>query len=286
MATIESIMSGARTYMRDFPQYFTANVQKQGTPRVFQLPHKNVSPQELFVEAAGPTDTLTGIFKAGPNVLPTASTFTYTLDVREGLLKIVEAPTGDPAWGDVQYFNIDGYYHEWVATGDLRFAAEVVVAEHGTGDPDFTINDLPDAHADLVCLGTAIECCWALLFQFSRDIDVSTPEAIGLPLTQRFRQVEDLLSQILDKYKTKANMLGVGIEKITVGQLRRQSYTTNRYVPVYKPREWDDASFPVRIFPPIDQTDPSTPPEEFTPAKAITGYYEEIKPYTDVGDED
>ena len=281
MATIESIMSGARTYMRDFPKYFTASVPRNGTPRVFHLPHLNVSPQEMFVEGVGATSTLTGVLKNSASVEPTELSFTYTLDVREGLLKIVDPPTTQ-GWGDVQYFNIDGYYHEWVATGDLRFAAEVVIAEHGDSDPNFTVNDLGDAHADLVSLGTAIEVCWALLFQYSRDIDVNTPEAIGLPLTQRYGQVERLLSSVLEKYKTKSNMLGVGLEKITVGQLRRQSRSINRLVPIYLPREWDDASFPVRLFPPITQTDPSTPPEEFTPARAITGYYEEIKPYTDV----
>jgi hypothetical protein len=283
VATIESIMSGARSYLRDFPQYFTATVPKKGTPRVFQLPHKNVAPQELFVEALGPTDTMSGILQT-EGATASGTSFTYTLDVREGLIKILDAPID--GWGDVEFFNIGGYHFEWVAPADLRFAAEVVIAEHADDVPDFAIHKIGDAHADVICLGTAIEICWSLLFQFSRDIDVSTPEAIGLPLTQRFRQVEDLLAMLLDKYKTKANMLGVGLERIRVSQLRRQSYTTNRYVPVYKMREWDDAAFPVRLFPEIDQNDPSTPPEGFRPAKAITGYYEEIKPYTDVSDLD
>lgn len=274
-------MSGARTYLRDFPQYFTASVPKQGTPRVFQLPHKNVAPQELFVEGIGPVDTRLGVLQTG-GATAANDEFLYTLDVREGLVKILVAPVD--GWGDIQFFNIGGYYFEWVAPADLRFATEVVVAEHADDDPEFRLDTIGDAHADVICLGASIEVLWSLMFQFSRDIDISTPEAIGLPLTQRFRQVEDLLARLTDKYKTKALMLGVGLERIRVSQLRRQSYTTNRYVPVYKMREWDDASFPVRLFPEIDQNDPSTPPEGFTPAKAITGYYEEIKPYTDVAD--
>lgn len=276
-------MEGARTYLRDFPRYFTATVPKQGTPRVFQLPHGNVAPQELFVEAVGPLDTKTGLLQLGTQAA-SATEFVYTLDVREGLIKILTPPTG--GWGDVSFFNIGGYYFEWISPADLRFAAEVVLAEHADDLPDFRVDLIADAHADVICLGTAIEACWSLMFQFSRDIDVSTPEAIGLPLTQRFRQVEDLLAQLLDKYRTKANLLGVGLERIRVSQLRRQSRSINRLVPIYKPREWDDAAFPVRIFPEIGQSDPSTPPEGFKPAKAITGYYEEIKPYTDVSDDD
>lgn len=283
MATIENIMSGARSYLRDFPQYFTASTEFSEYEPIIQLPHKNVVPHELTVTVVTAAGAFQGKLKSDPSVVPTVDTFTYTVDSREGLVKLLEAPTPD-GWGSAQGVNIGGYYFQWIAPADLRFSTEVVLAEHADDNPDFRVDTLSDAHADVVCLGAAIECCWSLMFEFSRDIDISTPEAIGLPLTQRFRQVEDLLVMLLDKYKTKANLLGVGLERIKVGQLRRQSYTTNRYVPVYKPREWDDASFPVRLFPPIDQTDPSTPPEGFTPARAITGYYEEIKPYTDVSE--
>lgn len=276
-------MSGARTYLRDFPQYFTASTEFSEYNPVIQLPHKNVAPQELIVNVATAAGTLVGRLKTSASVVADATHFTYTLDSREGLIKMLDAPTPD-GWGSAQGVNIGGYYHKWVAPSDLRFCTEVVLAEHADDNPDFTVEGMPDAHADVVSLGAAIEVCWSLLFEFSRDIDVSTPEAIGLPLTQRFRQVEDLLAMLLDKYRTKANMLGVGLERIRVSQLRRQSYTTNRYVPVYKMREWDDASFPVRLFPEIDQNDPSTPPAGFTPARAITGYYEEIKPYTDVSE--
>jgi len=283
MATIESITKGARSYLRDFPKFYTASVKRATTPRVIQLPHKNAVPQEMYIEAMGGSDSRLGVLKLQGTTV-TDSTFTYTLDVREGLIKILEAPTDGTVWGDTQYFNIDGYYHEWVSPGDLQFYVEVVLAEHGTNRSDFDLSEVPDAEEDLLSLGAAIEACWSLMFQFSRDIDVSTPEAIGLPLTQRFRQVEDLVAMLTDKYKNKANLLGVGLERITVSQLRRQSYTTNRLVPVYKMREWDDASFPVRMFPEIDQTSPSTPPGDFTPAKAITGYYEEIKTYSDVSE--
>jgi hypothetical protein len=282
MATIESIMTGARSYLRDFPKYFTAAVERQASPRVLKMPHANVAPQELHVQAVGPPVVRNGLLQTG-GIVPSTIDFLYTLDVREGLVKIIQAPLSE--WGDTKYFNIDGYYFEWIAPADLRFAAEVVLAEHADDDPNFAVHTLADAHEDVICLGTAIEICWSLLFQFSRDIDVSTPEAIGLPLSQRYRQVEDLTARLTDKYKTKAGMLGVGLERIKVSQLRRQSRSINRLVPVYKPREWDDSAFPVRLFPKIDQTSPSTPDEDFKPAKAITGYYEEIKPYTDVSDD-
>jgi hypothetical protein len=280
VATIESVMAGARKYMRDFPRYFTASVGVVGVPRLLKLPHPNVAPQELYVEAIGPTTQHLGRL-AMANSTSAEGVFTYTLDVREGLIKILAAPTN--GWGDATNFNMDGYYFPWVSPGDMQFYAEVLITEHGTQRPDFDLDEVSDAEEDLMQLGTAIEACWALLFQYSRDIDVSTPEAIGLPLTQRFRQLEDLLMHLSEKYKTKANMLGVGLERVTVGMLRRTSYTTNRLVPVYQPREWDDGSPPKRLFPPIDQNAPSTPPPGFQPAAVVTGYYEEIHAYTGEG---
>jgi len=273
-------MSGARTYMRDFPKYFTASVGVTGTPRILKLPHPNVAPNELYIEAMGPEDQRIGKLAAA-GVVAEDEAFLYTLDVREGLVKLVAPPL--EGWGDALNFNIDGYYFQWVSPGDMRFYSEVVITEHGTGRPDFDLDELPDAEEDLLQLGAAIEACWSLLFQYSRDIDVSTPEAIGLPLTQRFRQLEDLLAHLSEKYKTKANMLGVGLERVTVGMLRRTSYTTNRLVPVYLPREWDDGSMPTRLFPPIDQNAPTTPPPGFEPAAVVTGYYEEIHAYTGEG---
>ena len=67
-------------------------------------------------------------------------------------------------------------------------------------------------------------------------------------------------------------MLGVGLDRIEVMTLRRVSRQTNRFVPLYDSREWDDNSRPRRRFPPIDQQAPSTPPSDFVPARVVTGF--------------
>jgi hypothetical protein len=46
--------------------------------------------------------------------------------------------------------------------------------------------------------------------------------------------------------------LNVGLHRIEVSTLRRESRTTGRLVPLYVPREFDDYSWPERILPPID----------------------------------
>src|SRR5204862_388380 len=118
------------------------------------------------------------------------------------------------------------------------------VAEHQFHRPEFVLSSVADVEADAISLGSAVEALWSQLIEFARDIDISTPEAVSVPATQRYHQVEDLLfspSGLVNKYKTKAQMLNVGLERVEMFHLRRISRTTGRLIPVYKSREWDDA---------------------------------------------
>lgn len=271
MATLESVMSGARSYMRDHPRFFSAAISSTGLTRTFKLPHVNVLPFGLYVVASDGSTAATGVHDSA-TFNPSDTTFSYVIDEREGLLRIAKQRTGGGFNGNWA-FNIEGYFYEWVADTDLRFFANNIIAEHAYHRADFCIDDISDLEEDAMSLGTACEAFWSLLAEYSRDIDINTPEGISVPATQRYRQVEDLLfsgNGLLAKYKEKAHMLGVGLDRIEVFTLRRVSRTTDRLVPVYKPREWDDASRPVRVFPPIDQMGPTSPPPSFTPAASVT----------------
>lgn len=273
MATIESVMSGARTVLRDFPRFFTSTVSKTDNVRTFELPHENIATGDLDVWAVSPTGSTTyqGVLNTS-TYTPSTSTFSYVLDVRNGLLRVKTPPTGGFATGS--YINIEGYYYEWVSDPDLRYHATNIIAEHLVRR-DMKLEDVSDAEEDAMALGTVVDALWSLLLEFSRDIDVNTPEAIGIPSSQRYRQVEDLLfnpNGFLAKYKEKCRMLGVGLDRIEVMTLRRVSRQTNRLVPIYKEREWDDNTRPKREFPAVDQQAPSTPPSEFVPARVVTGF--------------
>lgn len=271
MATIEGVMGGARTYLRDFPRFFADVVAKQDLSSTFDLSVKNLRRAGLAVLATDNSTVATGVPHTA-SFTASGTTFSYDVDEREGLVRIVTDRTGGMAGWAV---NIEGYYFEWLADADLKYFAENVIAEHAYRRDSFCMEDVPDVEEDLLALGAAMESCFSLLAEFARDIDVQTPEAIGLPLTQRYRQIESLLfgrGGLSDKYKAKANLLGVGLERVEVFELRRRSRTTNRLVPVYREREWDDASRPVRVFPPINQLGPSTPPDSFLPAASVTGF--------------
>ena len=76
--------------------------------------------------------------------------------------------------------------------------------------------------------------------EYARDIDVMTSESIHIPGSQRFRMLQNLVSQWEVEYRKHANNLNIGPERIEQFSLRRVSRTTNRYVPLYKAKELGD----------------------------------------------
>ena len=96
-----------------------------------------------------------------------------------------------------------------------------------------------------------------LATELSLDIDVSTPEGIFIPARQRFTQVMQMIQYWEGEYKGKAAMLNIGLDRLEIFRLRRVAYMTNRYVPVYREREFDDPRWPERLFPDIPWGDPN-----------------------------
>jgi hypothetical protein len=94
------------------------------------------------------------------------------------------------------------------------------------------------------------------------DIDITTAEGTHIPRAQRFGQLEQMISALTERYKSLCSLLGVGLYRIEVSNLRRVSRQTGRLVPLYVEREYDDNSLPERIVAPIDRrnADPDGPP--------------------------
>ena len=269
--SVESLMYDARTWLRDFPTYFTASSPAVSTSnRTIELPHKNVTYAGLLVWATDGTTRWDGVLDDHETTVA-ANQFGYLLDERNGLLRVSTVPT-TPAFTPGAHINVEGFYTEWVADQDLKFHTTNVIAEYGYGQPSWTLETLGDVEADLIALRTACDVLFALLVEYSRDIDVSTPQAMHIPATQRFHQVNQLLygpGGLAAKLTEKENLLGVGLGRAEVGTLRRVSKTTNRLVPVYVVREYDDISRPRRVFTEPDVMGQLNPPKGFVPGRAL-----------------
>jgi hypothetical protein len=244
MATIDDLTAGARTFLRDYPQYFEVD---EGPLNVLtiRLPHPLIMSSSLQVYLTTPTN---------PPV--TSLSTAWSLDDRNGLLKLTE--TTDLGKRAV----VAGYHFSWFSDADLAFHVGKAVNEitySGT-----SLDDMPPVVADVIQLGGVISALWSLAMELMLDIDVSTPEGMFIPARQRYNQVLQMLQNYEQQYEDKAAMLNIGLHALEQYRLRRVAYMTGRYVPVYRDREFDDPRPPERLYPEIPEgVPPSGPTEDF-----------------------
>jgi hypothetical protein len=233
MAKMEDFSSGARTLLRDFPQFFEVDHGPLNTLTI-RLPHPLVSASTV------------GVYLVDTTVDPAVTTVTtaWQLDERNGLLKL----TDNTALG--KRVLVTGYYFNWFLDSDLDFFANQVWGEMSYYD-DLTLIGLDDAQVEVIQLGAVVHALWSLSVELALDIDVSTPEGMFIPARQRFAQVTQMMQGYEAQYTSKASMMNMGLGGLSQFTLRRVAYLTNRYVPVYKNREVDEHGPPERIYPPI-----------------------------------
>ena len=92
---------------------------------------------------------------------------------------------------------------------------------------------------------------YTLATDASFDIDITAPDGVMIPRSERYRQLMQMIDVRKNQYKELCSQLGIGLFKIDVFSLRRISKTTNRYIPIYMPQEVDDISMPVRVYLPL-----------------------------------
>lgn len=240
MATMADFTTGARTLLRDFPQFFEVDQGPLNTLTI-RLPHPLISAATVSVYVSDTT----------VDPIVTVKTTAWQLDERNGLIKL----TDDSFLG--KRVVINGYYFTWFLDSDLSFHAKQVWGEM-TYYGDLTLVGLSDAQEEVVDLGTVVHALWSLAIELSLDIDVSTPEGMFIPARQRFTQVMQMLGVYEEEYTSKAGMMNMGLGALEQFKLRRVALLTGRYVPVYKDREIDDHYPPERLYPPIPEGGPST----------------------------
>lgn len=234
--TIDDLTSGARTYLRDFPQYFEVDAGILNVLTV-RLPHPLVSPSSLQVYLTPTSGTA-------------ALTEEWQLDERAGLLKMTNAADLS------KQLVVAGYHYTWFSDTDLGFYVGKSVNEMSYGNSGNLDGFLPVQY-DVVMLGGVVHALWSLAMELSLDIDVSTPEGMFIPARQRFTQVIQMLQYWEKEYNDKAAMLNMGLNSLDQSRLRRVAHLTGRYVPVYIDREFDDPCPPERLYPAIPSGTPT-----------------------------
>ena len=173
------------------------------------------------------------------------ATNAFSLDVRNGILRLDSTPAANSS------LMVEGYYYEWVHPTDLKFYTKYAIDEH-VYNLSTPLENMSKIVIDTIGIAAVVHSLWALLSEYSRDIDVMTSESVHIPGSQRFRMVQSLLEYWQASYEKNARSLNIGVNRIEVMNLSRISRTTNRYIPMYRGRELGDYGPIERIFPERD----------------------------------
>jgi hypothetical protein len=91
------------------------------------------------------------------------------------------------------------------------------------------------------------------------DIDIMAPDGVHIPRAQRYGQLMEMIQTRKEQYRELCSLLNIGLHRIEVATLHKISTRTNRYVPIYKPQELEDASRPQRLHVPVPNYMDQTP---------------------------
>lgn len=114
------------------------------------------------------------------------------------------------------------------------------------------ISNAPNIEVPLLVALATINVFWTLANDTASDFNISTAEGTHIDRTSQYNQIMSQIGAMTQRYQDLCGQLNVGIYRAETMQLRRISRTTGRLVPLFKPQEFDEHSFPQRELPPID----------------------------------
>lgn len=239
-----------RRILQDFGEVFTAQIAGDGVTTLFELPEDNIDPNS-FSASLQPS--------AGGTITQLVKDTDYALDTFNGIIQL-ELP---PEVGQILTV-VGKFYDEWT-DDDLDDYVVTAFALHTAGrNPPVSMDPTPNAVPPTALLPQVEERLVAILAAklikedqataAAEDITIDTGDGTVIPRSQRYSQLIQEIQRLDQTYQTMVSRLGLqgGINSIEVSSLRRVSLTTNRFVPEYVPREWDNPTYVQRVLPPID----------------------------------
>jgi hypothetical protein len=251
MATLEELRTRVRNELGDRLQPFRDTLRGTGGVAQYELSANNITPNGLEV-----------IQITGATQQPLTSPADYVLDSLNGIVDLTVALPLDTL------LLVSGHSYGLFSDEELDIYLTDALAQHTRGrtvstryrDADgfirydelpVDVSTLPPEEDALVVLLATTEAMWALSTDAATDINVQTSDGTSVDRGQRFSQIQTQIGLLHDRYRGLCEKLGVGLYSIEVSNLRRVSRTTNRLVPLYREREYDDYTLPKRIIPPI-----------------------------------
>lgn len=257
-AGTQRIAQLVRMHLGDLPTTFNVRSVTDGVKYVFELPFENVDSNSFQISLTNGTPQGTTQLTLGSGV---------TLQEHQGTVTFTQPPAAD------LFVVCSGVYFRSILPGEMDIYIRQAYLQHTYEtsptpqlDPGPPVNPessgygapapfvLPEIEEYPLSLQVAIMILEDRATDLAQQMDVRTPDGVAIPVGQLFSQVRTQISALDARYNKVAGALNVGLYRIQVFDLRRQSYTTNRYVPQYRVQEVDDMSYPQRVIPRRDAT--------------------------------
>lgn len=231
MATTSNLADRVRLELGDQASAFSTSLTSDGTSVRYEIGSYPVDGTTLQVSVAG-------VLVADSEV---------AVDEHTGTLFFTTAPTAEAV------IQVSGSVYRYFGSADMAQFVTDAVAEHVYNRTDsfgraLTVDNLPAIEAYPVSLLATTFALYALATDASFDIDISAPDGVHIPRSERYRQLMDMVATRQQQYRDLCAALNVGLYRIEVFQLRRVSRITNRLVPVYQAQEIDDSTPAQRVY--------------------------------------
>jgi len=238
VAVLSDLVSKVRMELNDQPKQFNKTLAGDGSTKDFTLGVKPVDLLTLLV-------TVNNVVQAqGVN---------FTIEAQHGVIHFINTPALDSV------IKVTGSVFRYFADSEIEYFVNTAVTQHTYNRSDsygrlVTISLLPEVEVYPLTILSTVEALYALATDASFDINIFAPDGVTIPRSERYHQLMGLINQRMEQYRNICAQLNIGLYRIEVGQLRRISRTTNKFVPIYVPQEIDDSRRPERVYLPTDVT--------------------------------
>lgn len=229
MTTVAALSDRLRAEIGDVTRSFIEEFRGDGLGKRFQLTEAPVNGASLSIKVNG-----------------SEVSSSATVEEAVGMVELAAIPAIDAA------VVISGTAYKYFTDHEIQYYITQAFAQHGKNATDThgsraTLATLPAIEEYPLILLASTMALYTLATDAAFDIDIISPDGVSIPRSERFRQLMEIVQQRKEQYRELCSLLGIGLYKIDVFNLRRISRTTNRYVPMYRPQEVDDGALPQRI---------------------------------------
>lgn len=233
MATLSSLAERLRSEIGDIGKSFVYQTTADGITNRYLVPYSPVDGANLIIHVNGS-------------------------DVSNAVL--VEEETGYITFDSLPNAGapivVAGTYYRYFTNNEICNFITDAFNQHTKNHADpygrgVTIANLPGVEEYPVVVYAATLALYTLANDAAFDIDITAPDGVQIPRSERYRQLMDMTQQRKAQYVELCSQLGIGLYKIDMFQLRRIAKFSNRYVPIYLPQEVDDRSMPQRALLPM-----------------------------------